>query len=448
MPESKFQALNLTRSPRSLFWLSLLLLVLVAVVTLGMLVVPWRQTVLAHGQVAVFDPMQRPQPVDAQIKGRLLKLPVVEGQDIKKGAVIAVLEDRDSKFLDPQQQQRWKNQLRALADKAEAGESQIVALRGQSRALAEAQAAAVPAAEKKAVREGQKLEVLKQQLRIGEQDLVTARLQRQRIETLFAEGLRSKRDLELVILAEVEAETSLQKMQGEIGLTQTDIELARLERDKIAADLAEKQQKISESIAKTQGELAELREKIQKIESEASILNVRRELQRVVAPIDGRVVKLSNVGPGHMIKEGDTLATIVPHQQQLGVELYVRGLDTPLVEVGRPVRLMFEGFPAVPFVGWPWAAVGTFGGRVAVVDPLVTSGEEDKSGFRIWIVPDPAEPAWPDREHLRLGAKGSGWIMLDDVPLYYEIWRQLNAFPARPALENGEKVKIKPVLRR
>lgn len=448
MPESKFQALNLTRSPRSLFWLSLLLLVLVAVVTLGMLVVPWRQTVLAHGQVAVFDPMQRPQPVDAQIKGRLLKLPVVEGQDIKKGAVIAVLEDRDSKFLDPQQQQRWKNQLRALADKAEAGESQIVALRGQSRALAEAQAAAVPAAEKKAVREGQKLEVLKQQLRIGEQDLVTARLQRQRIETLFAEGLRSKRDLELVILAEVEAETSLQKMQGEIGLTQTDIELARLERDKIAADLAEKQQKISESIAKTQGELAELREKIQKIESEASILNVRRELQRVVAPIDGRVVKLSKVGPGHMIKEGDTLATIVPHQQQLGVELYVRGLDTPLVEVGRPVRLMFEGFPAVPFVGWPWAAVGTFGGRVAVVDPLVTSGEEDKSGFRIWIVPDPAEPAWPDREHLRLGAKGSGWIMLDDVPLYYEIWRQLNAFPARPALENGEKVKIKPVLRR
>ena len=330
MPESKFQALNLTRSPRSLFWLSLLLLVLAAVVTLGMLVVPWRQTVLAHGQVAVFDPMQRPQPVDAQIKGRLLKLPVVEGQDIKKGAVIAVLEDRDSKFLDPQQQQRWKNQLRALADKAEAGESQIVALRGQSRALAEAQAAAVPAAEKKAVREGQKLEVLKQQLRIGEQDLVTARLQRQRIETLFAEGLRSKRDLELVILAEVEAETSLQKMQGEIGLTQTDIELARLERDKIAADLAEKQQKISESIAKTQGELAELREKIQKIESEASILNVRRELQRVVAPIDGRVVKLSKVGPGHMIKEGDTLATIVPHQQQLGVELYVRGLDTPL----------------------------------------------------------------------------------------------------------------------
>jgi multidrug resistance efflux pump len=426
---------------------SLLLLLLAALTAVAMMVVPWRQTVLAHGQVSVFDPMQRPQPVDAQIKGQLMKLAVVEGQDVKKGQLIAVLEDRDSKFLDPSQQERWREQLRALSDKETATLAQVTALRGQAQALTEATAAALPSAEAKTVQAKQKLLVLQQQLRIGEQDVLTAKLQKERLETLFSEGLRSERDLELAVQKSVETETYLQKMQGDIQLAETDIELAKLERSKIAADLSEKQQKVAEGIAKAEGDLAEIREKMQKLQSEASTLDVRRGLQKVFAPIDGRIVKLSKVGPGHMIKEGDTLATVVPPQQQLGVELYVRGLDTPLVELGRPVRLMFEGFPAVPFVGWPWAAVGTFGGRVAVVDPVATTGEE-KSGFRVWVEPDPAQPSWPSPTHLRIDSKASGWIMLDDVPLYYEIWRQLNAFPARPALDSEEKVKTKPVIRR
>jgi multidrug resistance efflux pump len=446
VPNPRFQAARLTQSPRLILTFSLLLVLMAVLAAVGMMTVPWRQTVLASGQVSIFDPMQRPQPVDAQIKGRLVELAVVEGQDVKKGQLIAILEDRDSKFLDPQQPRRWQEQLRALGDKQTATRSGIEALRGQSAALSDAMEAALPAADAKAAQARQKLEVLRQQLRIGEQDVLTARLQKERIETLFAEGLRSQRDLELAVQKQVETETYLQKMQGDIKLAETDIELALLERAKTEADLSEKLQKVAESIAKAEGELAEVSEKMQKLQSEASIIDVRRNLQKILSPLDGRIIKLSKVGPGHMIKEGDTIATVVPPQRQQGVELFVKGLDTPLVEVGRPVRLMFEGFPAVPVVGWPWAAYGTFGGRVTVVDPIATS-EEDKSGFRIWVEPDPAEPSWPSSDSLRIDSKVRGWIMLDDVPLYYEIWRQLNAFPARPALE-GAKVKGKPVVRR
>jgi multidrug resistance efflux pump len=448
MAHQVFRAHLLTKSPRPLLLLSLVFLLLVGLFATAMMVVPWRQTVIAHGQVAIYDPMQRPQPVDAQIKGRLVKLLVAEGQDVKKGQLLAILDDRDSKYLDPQQQQRWQQQLEALSDKKDATESQVNALRGQAEALVDATSAALPSAEAKTSQTRQKLAVLRQQLRVGEQDVVTAKLQKERLEDLFSQGLRSKRDLELAVQKLVETETYLQKMHGDLQLAETDIELAKLERAKIAAELSEKQDKVAESIAKAQGELAELREKTEKVASEASALKVRNELQKVYAPIDGRIIKMSEVGPGHMIKEGDTLATIIPPQQELSVELYVRGLDTPLVEVGRPVRLMFEGFPAVPFPGWPWAAVGTFGGIVTVIDPVVTDSKE-KSGFRIWVRPDPAEPAWPTPEHLRIDSKVSGWVMLDDVPLYYEIWRQLNAFPARPALDaTGEKVKTKPVIRR
>lgn len=442
-------SLDMTRSPRIVLWIALVLLLMFGSVAAAVTVVPWRQTVLAHGEVAVFDPMQRPQPVDAQLKGRLVQLAVVEGQMVEKGQLIAELEDRDSKFLDPKRTERQRQQVEALKEKQIATLEQIDALEGQLQALRDAGEAALPAAETKARQATQKVEVLRQQLRLAEQDVLTARLQKERIEQLFAEGLKSKRDLELAIQKLVEAETKQQKMRGDIEVLRSDISIAKLERAKIAADLAEKRQKVAEGIAKGRSTLAEIREKLQKLESETAAVAVREQLQRVYAPRDGMVTKLKKVGPGHMIKEGDTLATLVPPQQQLAVVLYIRGLDTPLVEVGRPVRLMFEGFPAVPFAGWPWAAVGTFGGRVTVVDPI-QSEEEDKSGFRVWVQPDPAEPAWPPSDRLRIGSKVSGWIMLDDVPLYYELWRQLNAFPARPALQGKpeKKPKTKPVISR
>lgn len=442
-----FVAEKLTRPPRIVLWLSIVVLVFFMIVAWGLMVVPWRQTVFGTGKVSVFNPMDRPQPVDAQVKGRLVKLSVVEGQMVKKGDLIAVLEDRDTKYLDPERIQRIRQQIVALREKQAATQDELVALRGQREALRDAVAAAVPSAEAKAVQAAQKTDVLKQQIRLAEQDILTAKLQKDRTEQLFADGLKSERELELAVQKLVETETKLQKLEGDIEVAGTEIEIAQFERGKIAAELAEKQQKIAENIAKGQGTLAETEEKIRKLQGEEAAFEIRDQLQRVYAPMDGMVTNLKKVGPGHMIKEGDTLANLVPPHQALGVELYVRGLDSPLVEVGRPVRLLFEGFPAVPFAGWPWAAVGTFGGTITVVDPMVS--EEEKDGFRVWVMPDPAQPAWPSDDRLRIGSKASGFIMLDDVPLYYEVWRQLNAFPARPALESPtDKIKTKPVLRR
>ncbi len=442
-----YVAQKMVKSPRIVLWISLLLLTIAGCVAFAVMVVPWRQFVSAPGEVSVFDPMDRPQPIDAQIKGRLVELSVVEGQMVQKGDTIAVLEDRDSKFLDPKRTQRIADQISALQDKQRATRQQLSALQAQGLAIEQALGAALPAAEAKARQAGQKTEVLKRQIRLANQDILTASLQKDRVEQLFEQGLKSKRDLELAVQKLVEEETKLQKLEGDIDVVSTDIEIANLEQAKTAADLAEKQQKVAEEIAKGRSVIAETEEKIKKLEGEASAIDVREKLQKIVAPRDGQITKLKKVGPGHMMKEGDTLATLVPPQQSLGVELYVKGLDTPLVEVGRPVRIMFEGFPAVPFVGWPWASVGTFGGTVAVVDP--TGAEEGKEGFRVWVLPDPEEPEWPPTSRLRIGSKVNGWILLDDVPLYYEIWRQLNAFPARPALKNeNQKIKIKPVLRR
>jgi hypothetical protein len=85
------------------------------------------------------------------------------------------------------------------------------------------------------------------------------------------------------------------------------------------------------------------------------------------------------------VKFTEPLLVLVPSTTDRAVELLVDGNDAPLITAGSPVRLQFEGWPAVQFVGWPSVAVGTFGGRVALVD----STDNGQGKFRILVSPDP-----------------------------------------------------------
>lgn len=444
------QAHKLTRPPRILLRMSLVLLLMLAVIVSALILVPWRQTVIGQGEVAVFDPLQRPQNVESQIKGRIVELLVKEGETVARGQILAKLEDRDSKFLNPQQARRLEGQSQALRQKRSATLQRVTALEQQLGAISASRDASITSARAKTGQVRQKREVQRQQLRLGEQDVLTARLQKERIEALNKKGLKSNRDRELAVNKLVEAEAKLQKMQGEMSLLEREIELVGLEIPKLQATAAEKTQKVRESLAKAFESIAEIEQKLEKLANDKQDVEIRQTLRSIEAPRAGRIVNLKKLGVGQLLKEGDVIATIAPEEQGRGVELYLSGLDVPLVETGRPVRLMFEGFPAVPFVGWPWASVGTFAGTVVSVDPVASEGKTD-SRYRAWVIPDPAQPAWPPAERLRLGSRTTGWIMLNDVPLYYELWRQLNAFPAQPANGNGGKrkpPKTKPVIRR
>jgi hypothetical protein len=135
------------------------------------------------------------------------------------------------------------------------------------------------------------------------------------------------------------------------------------------------------------------------------------------------VVKALKTGLGETIKEQEAVVTIMPDNPSVAVELYVKAMDVPLLTVGRHVRLQFDGWPALQFSGWPSVSVGTFGGTISVIDAV-----DSKAGkYRILVSPDENDTDWP--RQLRLGSGVYGWAMLDDVPIWYEIWRQLNGFP-------------------
>jgi multidrug efflux pump subunit AcrA (membrane-fusion protein) len=184
-------------------------------------------------------------------------------------------------------------------------------------------------------------------------------------------------------------------------------------------------------------------------------INISQNLRQVIESPRNGVVLSVQATDGTYLRPGSLICVIIPETDSRFVELLMDGNDMPLVRPrrtdasgqvipGSDVRLQFEGWPAIQFVGWPSVAVGTFGAEVVFIDPA----DDGKGSFRVVVAPKPdvltrdgvtKEEFWPNNRYLRQGVRANGWVLLDNVPLWKEIWRQINGFP--PVLSNPEGPK-------
>ena len=94
-------------------------------------------------------------------------------------------------------------------------------------------------------------------------------------------------------------------------------------------------------------------------------------------------------------------------------------------------------------IGWPGTSFGTFKGRVIAIDNYIS----ENGKYRIIVAPDEDDEIWPDL--LRVGSGANSIMLLKDVRVWYELWRQLNGFPPDyyEELPSDMKVKTKAPLR-
>lgn len=214
------------------------------------------------------------------------------------------------------------------------------------------------------------------QLQAAQSALATAQIDERRSRELFEAGLAARRDYEL-------AQIKVAEMQGRVAASQADL-------------------------------------------NRADVSISRQSVQIVRAPRDGFIQSLNAGDAATYINAGDVLATFVPANTERVVEIFIDGRDVALVKPGDITRIQFEGWPAVQFSGWPSTAVGTFGGRVISVDH---SAQVD-GRFRVLIAEEKLDGySWPEERYVRFGAAVQAWVLLETVPVGYEIWRQLNNFP-------------------
>ncbi len=426
------ESLHLVTTPRRFFSVTRTLSALLLILVSCLIFVPWQQTISATGQVTYLSPMDRPRAVEAPINAHIHHWHVMEGQRVKKGDLLVELTEIDIRYLDQRLLERLEAKKTALLNKKRALKNGIEALELQLEAQRKLAEYATPAAEGKVFQAKAKLAAAKQAL-------YTARQNAQRFKQLVEKGLRSQRDLELVQMA-------LAKAEAEMEMARREIEIARLSRGKIDAENQAKIEEVRVKLASQRRSLADVDHEILSLEIKIGNMKRRIEMRKVRAPMDGKVVRVLALGSGETVKQGDPLAIIAPAAHHQAVELYVSDYDAPLLSPGRLVRLQFSGWPAIQFSGWPAIAVGTFGGRIAVIDSV----DDGKNRYRVLVVPDKEaieagrDEPWPTYPYLRPGTRAQGWILLNVVSLGFELWRRFNAFP--PFVEPPSKpVKGKPL---
>lgn len=414
-PEARRAAAILVRTPRAPRVLGRLLGVGTLVVVLALAVVPWQQSVTGTGRVVAFTPVERRQEIDAPIEGRVTRWYVREGSPVKKGELLLELTDNDPSIL-----QRLKEERDAVLARKNAAVTRAQSIISRQKALESSKQASIRAAESRVAMAKERVRAAKQAVEATEASEKTARLNLERQQKLFAQGLTSQRNVELAQLEMVKTTTEIERAQATLQAAMGEEAALLSDRVKVENDLSasidDARASEASALAEEAGAAAEL--------ARLEVRLARQSTMEVRAPIDGTVFRVKAGQGNSFVKAGEELLTLVPDTSDRAVELWVDGNDMPLLSNGRHVRLQFEGWPAVQFTGWPSVAVGTFGGEVALIDAT-----DDGTGrFRILVRPD-GDEAWPTGVYLRQGVRVNGWVLLNQVKLGYELWRRFNGFP-------------------
>ncbi len=411
-----YLAIHAVHAPRATRVLAGILVVLIIVVAVALTITPWQQNVGGSGRVMAFSPEERQQNIEAPVDGRIARWHVVEGSSVKKGDPIVELTDNDPAIIERLTQERDQ-----MTSTEVAAVRRVKTIEDRIRALELSQKTGVSAAKARVQMSIDRIGAAQQSLEAAKAALTTARMQQERQSSLAKKGLTSTRNVELAELDYTQKVADVERATNSLNAAKSeklslDSELLRTD-----ADAGSRIDEAWGAHASAESDVAKSRAEVTKVE----VRLARQNTQRVMAPVDGKIFRVVARQNGELLKAGDQIAILVPNTTHDVVELWMDGNDVPLISEGRPVRLQFEGWPALQFAGWPSIAVGTFGGRVQLVD----STDNGAGKFRVLIKPDPNDEPWPTKTYLRQGVRANGWVLLNQVPLGFELWRQFNGFP-------------------
>jgi multidrug resistance efflux pump len=422
LKKEKIYSIRLVNTPRNgkvfTWWLLSILGLLII-----LMFFPWQQNVDGKGQLTALAPKDRPQTIQSPIAGRIDQWFVSEGQFVKKGDTIVILSEIKEKFLDPEMVPRLRQQVGAKEGVISSTMEKAAALSKQINALGSGLVLKLKQAENKVIQARLKVRSDSIDLQSERVQFAIADTQLNLGKGLFNKGFISMIDFQKRQEKFQQSTAKLISQENKLLDSKNSLINAQIELNAIRADYMEKTAKAESDRNATLAYVAEAEGDLAKLENEYSSMLMRSSFYVIRAPQDGYIIKAIRVGIGENLKENESVVTIMPNKPQLAAEMYIRAMDLPLMRKGHKLRVQFDGWPSIVFSGWPGASVGTFGGVVSNIDAV----QSENGLFRVLVSPDPAEDRWPDQ--IKIGSGVYAWAMLDNVPVWYEIWRQLNGFP-------------------
>lgn len=400
------------------------------------LFLPWTQNVRARGSVTTLRQEQRPQELNSIIPGRIIKWYVKEGDLVQAGDTILQIGEVKEDYFDPNLIDRTGQQLNAKQLSVDYYKSKVAATQNQMDAIENNRDLKQAQLQNKILQLQIKLQSDSAELVAATNDYLISSKQYRRQQAMYDSGLVSLTQLEQRNVSFQNAAAKKTTAENKLANTRQELGIARLEISAVNQDYLEKVSKAQGDQFQSMSQIAGGQGEVAKLQNQVSNYSIRSGMYFITAPQSGQVTKAKKAGLGEIIKEGEMLVEIIPERADYAVELYIEPVDLPLIARGQTVQFLFDGFPAIVFSGWPNTSYGTFSGKIIAVENAVSSNGK----FRVLVTEDTgAKKRWP--QQLKVGTGAQGFALLKNVPLWYELWRNINGFPPDYYKTNTETKK-------
>lgn len=398
-------------------------LLLAAIIVFIVLFLPWTQNITSQGQVTTLTPNQRPQTIQSQIPGRIEAWFVKEGDYVKQGDTILRISEIKSDYFDSQLVERTNKQIQAKSSSVNAYQGKVEALTRQITALKSEQQLKLEQTKNKLMQAKLKVKSDSIDLEASKTNVTIAERQYNRTLTLQEEGLKAVKDVEEKRIKLQETQAKYVSQENKLLASKNEVINSQIELSRVNQQYVDKISKAQSDMFTAKSNRFDTEAQVTKLENDYTNYKVRNSLLYVTAPVSGYINKALRGGLGVTFKEGEALVGIMPEQYDLAVETFVKPIDLPLLHIGEQVRVQFDGWPAIIFSGWPNLSYGTYGAKVVAIENFIS----DNGKYRVLLAPDQTDHNWP--KAIRVGSGARTIALLEDVPIWFELWRQINSFP-------------------
>ena len=415
MDRFEFDALKLVQTAPFVNKVGRLIFVLILVIA-AILFLPWRQTVEGEGRVIAYDPTERIQMISAPIDGFVESFYVSENEHVQKGAKLFKMIDLDKEYKTRvyKMKEDFKQQQQNIEDKLLLLEQKRSSLLSQKEIRLELYDKRYTQAE-----EALKTTQIKYSAQKKNYEVISNQFNR--IKALYLQKIESKKNFEKTENEYIAAQTQLNKIEIDIEVQKRNLSIIQKEKEHFLEEIENKIRALETNRLSEETHLNSLKREFEKHLTEVS----RYETSSVVSQKDGSVMRILKNDKNTYIKKGEPIVLFSPDVTTSALLFKVSDFNMPLIKEGLSVRIRFHGWPALHISGWPEIRFGTFGGIIKRVDPVL----HEEGVYYAYVVEDPNEP-WPSQQELRVGTNATVWAALSVVPIWYELWRLMNAFPA------------------
>jgi multidrug resistance efflux pump len=342
-------------------------------------------TIYAVTDKARIEVDQRAYAVDAPIGGRVAKVELVIGREVRAGDVLVEIDAE----LERRQLEQRRAQVAAIEPQIAALEREIEA---QMQVLGNQERATLAALDEGRARVDQ-----------AQSSADLADRQAWRAGAMADGGVGSVADSERSSSEASQAHAALQALK-------LDMERTKREQSTRGSEGLARVEQLRGSLASLQGQAATAAADVRVLEQ-----TIERSLVR--APVEGHIGELALVNTGAYVKPGDRLFSIIPAGVLKAVAEFVPADVLGRVRVGQTARLRFDGFP--------WMQYGTMAATVVRVGGELREG---RVRVELALKPDP-----DSRIPMQHGLPATAEIDVEQISPLYLVLRSLGATLGQPA---------------